>query len=215
MKKTGFALLAAFALSSTQAMAVPFTEIGDAASLSPQYAGTDVTSITGSTGSGDLQDLFSFTWGGGQFEAATNGLFGSSRNFDTMLFLFDDAGTFISSNDDTTGPNGSLGSYISANLGAGDYQLGITGYGDATDDTGASLTYDAQDASGNGFQYGSGSGALASWGWGGTPSPATNPATGNYTIGINTSTNSVPEPAPLALLALGLTAFGLARRKAR
>jgi len=213
MKKTGFALLAAVALSSTQAIAVPFTEIGDAASLSPQYAGTDITSITGSTGSGDLQDLFSFTWGGGQFEAATNGLFGSSRNFDTMLFLFDNAGTFITSNNDAA--LGDLGSHISANLGAGDYQLGITGYGFATDDTGAVLRYDAQDASGNGFEFGSGSGALANWGWGGTPSPATNPATGNYTIGINASTNSVPEPAPLALLALGLTAFGLARRKAR
>ena len=160
MKKTGFALLAAFALGSTQAMAVPFTEIGDAGSLSPQYAGTDITSITGSTGSGDLQDLFSFTWGGGQFEAATNGLFGSSRDFDTMLFLFDNAGNFITSNDDTSGPNGSFGSQISANLGAGDYQLGITGYGVAVDDSSNVVLYDAQDTSGAGFEFGNGSGAF-------------------------------------------------------
>jgi len=197
MKKTEFALLAALALGSTQAMAIPFSEVGDAGSLSAQYAGTDITSITGSTGAGDSEDLFRFTWGGGQFEAATNGLFGSSRDFDTMLFLFDNAGTFITSNDDTSGPSdgavgNSFGSYISANLGAGDYLLGISGWSN-----------DALNGSGQEFRTQNATGTLTSWQGGG--------GTGSYTIGIN----SVPEPAPLALLALGLTAFGLARRKAR
>ena len=198
MKNIGLALVAAFALSSTQAMAVPFTEVADAGSLvgSAQYAGTNITSISGSTSPGDLQtpgdyeDLFRLSVGDGLFEAATNGLFGSSRDFDTMLFLFDSSGTFITANDDS----GSLGSYISATLVAGDYLLGISGFSN-----------DALNGTGEVFRFGA-TGTLASW--------EENGATGNYTIGIN-STAAVPEPAPLALLALGLTALGLARRKRR
>ena len=192
MKNIGLALVAAFALSSTQAMAVPFTEVADAGSLvgSAQYAGTNITSISGSTSPGDYEDLFRLSVGDGLFEAATTGLFGSSRSFDTMLFLFDSSGTFITANDDS----GSLGSYISATLVAGDYLLGISGFSN-----------DALNGTGGVFRFGA-TGILASWEESG--------ATGNYTIGIN-STAAVPEPAPLALLALGLTALGLARRKRR
>jgi len=199
MKNIGLALVAAFALSSTQAMAVPFTEVADAGSLvgSAQYAGTNITSISGSTSPGDLQtpgdyeDLFRLSVGDGLFEAATTGLFGSSRSFDTMLFLFDSSGTFITANDDS---GGSFGSYISATLVAGDYLLGISGFSN-----------DALNGAGGVFRS-SATGILARWEESG--------ATGNYTIGIN-STAAVPEPAPLALLALGLTALGLARRKRR
>jgi len=168
-------------------MVMPYTEIPDADSLpaDAQYAGANVTSITGSTGAGDYQDLFRFTWDGGLLEAATNGLLGSSCDFDTILFLFDSTGLYITSNRYNRGPDGLAGSYISANLSAGDYLLGITGYGFAISDSGGVLIYDARDASGKGFQHDNGSGILTSWGWGGTPSPAADPSTGNYTIGIN------------------------------
>ena len=207
MKKLGLTLIAALALSSTQAMAIPlstdFTEIGDAGELIGQATngpGTNITSISGTTGvdEGDYADLFSFNWSGGLFEAATNGLFGSSRDFDTMLFLFNSDGSFITGNDDTSGPSDGLvgnswGSYISADLTTGDYLLGISGW-----------SYDPLNAAGADFRYGA-TGILASWDTG-------TGSTGNYTIGINSS--AVPEPAPLALLVLGLTALGLARRKA-
>ena len=220
MKNIGFALIAAFALSAGQAMAVPFTETTDAGSLptsipGPVDAGTNVTSITGSTGGTipgtndtDYQDLFSFYWDGGLFEAATNGLFGSSRDFDTMLFLFNNDGTFITGNDDSfspldtydpgTGPD-YYGSYISEDLAAGDYLLGISGFSDFPEgeaDSGAFWVPFSE-------VPGPGTGVLTSW--------EGNGATGNYVIGIN----QIPEPAPLALLALGLTALGLARRKRR
>ena len=205
MKKFGLTLLAALALSSTQAMATAistdFVEIGDAGELVGQptnSVGTSITSIEGhiiGEVDQDYADLFSFNWTGGLFEAATNGWFGSSRDFDTMLFLFNGNGTFITANDDTSGPNGSWGSYITYNLGAGDYLLGISGFSN-----------DALNGSGQEFRTQNATGTLTSWQGSGS--------TGSYVIGIN-QTNPVPEPAPLALLALGLTALGLAKRKSR
>ncbi len=154
MKKIGFALIAAFALSSAQALAVPvYIENPDADVFggSPQYAGTDITSITGTIGGGDVEDLFSFSWSGGLFDAT------SLSALNTTLFLFDEFGALIDSN----------GSNASAPLTNGDYLLGIS--------------INAND---------------------------TRPES-DYTINIS----SVPEPAPLALLVLGLTAIGLAKRK--
>jgi len=195
MKKLAFALIASLAIVSQAALATAYTEAGDAGSLpsTAQNAGSGVTSISGSTSTNtDTEDLFKFSWDGGLFEAATNGLFGSSRSFDTMLFLFDGSGNFITANDDTSGPNGSLDSYISASLSAGDYLLGISGFSN-----------DALNGSGSAFRFGA-SGVLTSWEGGG--------AVGSYTIGIN---RTVPEPAPLALLALGLGAIAVGRRGKR
>jgi len=175
------------------ANATPVNELGDAGSLtgSAQTIGAGVSTITGSTGPNDTEDLYGFTWGGGLFEAATNGLFGSSRDFDTMLFLFDSAGTFIAANNDTfDGINFNLGSLISETLVAGDYFLGISGFSN-----------DAENSLNSEFRFGA-TGVLDHWEGSGS--------TGNYTIGI---AQNVPEPTSIALFGLGLAGLGLSRRK--
>jgi hypothetical protein len=198
MKKLAFALIASLTLASQAALATPYTEQpdhSDAGSLpgTAQTIGSGVTSISGSTGTdGDTEDLFRFTWDGGLFQAATNGDLGSTITFDTMLFLFDGSGNFITANDDAPYP----GSFISATLTAGDYLLGISGWSN-----------DALNGSGSAFRFGA-TGTLTSWEGGGS--------TGRYTIGLNAATGgTVPEPAPLALLALGLGAIAIGRRGKR
>lgn len=193
MKFLRAALATLSVLATSAAFALPVSESGDAGSFigSAQLIGGNVTSISGATGGNDREDLYRFNWGGGLFQASTNGSFGSSRNFDTMLFLFGGNGLFITANDDSAG---GLGSFISATLGAGEYLLGISGFSN-----------DALNVSGQEFRFG-GTGTLVNWQGGGS--------VGSYTIGINAPTaNAVPEPASLALVGLGI--FGLAAKRRR
>ena len=184
-------LAALAALMLPVAAQADFIESGDTGSLvgSAHIVDAGTTHIRGGTGGADREDLFAFGWAGGLFQAATNGAFASSRTFDTMLFLFDAAGTFITANDDF----GNLGSRISANLAAGTYYLGISGWSN-----------DARNAASGDFRFGA-TGVLSHWQGGGH--------TGRYRIGLNRATASVPETGTIALLGLGLIGMGLARRR--
>lgn len=208
IKKLSLAMIAGMTLNASMAAAAPiaFTETTDAGALpggaifvgstGPNDGGT----ISGSTGETDFEDLFRFSWDGGLFDADIAG-FGST-NLDTMVFLFRDDATFIGGNFDTSAP-GDLLTDITLDLVSADYLLGVSG-----------RDHDPLNSSGDAFRSGN-QGTLDNW-----FADITGP-TGSYTITINQidsnggGNGTVPEPAPLALLALGLTALAWGRRKRR
>jgi len=206
------ALLAA-SMFTQNAFAVTHVETGDAGQTlgTAQAVAGGVDQITGT--SNGTADLFSFYWGGGAFYANTVGSTG-----DSQLFLFDSAGMGVWGNDDGIAFAGPA--YISdANLTAGLYYIGASGY-----------NYDPRDAAGNlifqsspfGPVYGpnAGAGALASWSGGNSGTNYSinfQQITSNGTsVGGSTGTGSgptgVPEASTLALFGLGLFGLGFTRR---
>ena len=168
-----------------------FSERGDAGSLvgTAQTIEGGSTSISGRTEGADHEDLFRFFWHGGVFQAATDGRFGSSANFDTMLFLFDGSGSFIAANDDSIERQ----SFLSANLLSGTYLLGISGFRNS-----------ALNSGGEPFLC-CATGTLTSWQNNGEN-------VGAYVIGLNSEIESVPEPGTGALFGLSLAFLGFFRR---
>lgn len=139
-------------LTAQQALAVTFTEVGDAPSLPPGQTPTGfgaLTAISGSVGGTDEEDLYRICVTGGGFSATTTG----SALGDPQLFLFDDDGTGVArgkvANDDNgtglqstlpTAPasldNGGTLSYP-----PGVYYLGISSFDHDPRDSGGNLIF--------------------------------------------------------------------------
>lgn len=181
MKK--FVAIAALVAAAGVATADIHNEIGDAgAALAPQatgaISGNVLTQING-MGYSDpgftVYDVDSFVVHiNGNWSASTLG----STSWDTMLFLSDLAGNLLAFNDDF----GSLQSFISGTLAAGDYVLSI-----------------------NAYSYSYGSTPIVdpnTSGAGSTP----------YTINLDGMTTVAPTPGSLALLGLGGLAAARRRR---
>jgi hypothetical protein len=132
-------LASALVLTAQQAMAITHTEIGDAPSLPPGQAPVGsgaLDSISGSLGTGDLEDLYRICVIGNTFSATTIG----GATFDTQLFLFAENGEGVAqgtvANDDssvyilsTLPPGGtSLTNGGTLNYPPGAYYLAISGF---------------------------------------------------------------------------------------
>lgn len=178
MKKLAmYAAFAVAAFASQAASATTFTEIGDAgqtlATVQTVTGGT--TSIVGSLRAGDPADVYKFGWAGGTFEAST------STDFDPMLYVFDSTGQKLAFNDDS---GFTAQSFISINLAAGTYLLGIDNW---------PTNYDGN-LSGFGAS-GNGNGNYT------------------ISVSSTASVSAVPEPSVIALLGLGLFGLGMSRRR--
>lgn len=170
-------------LGSQFASATLYSETGDAGNTlaSAQTVANNTTAIAGRLNGADGVDIFRFTWGGGTLTVDTQG----SATFDTMLFIFDLAGTQLAFNDDFPTCCQSLAT--ATNLAAGDYLVAIDQFS---------------------FNFG---GNLA--GFANPPSFAG--SNGNYTIHLSAAVdgNSVPEPTSIALFGLAALALGASQRR--
>lgn len=119
--------------------------------------------------------MYRFQWEGGLLEVATNGLFGSSTKFDTVLYILDEFGNYITHGDDYNLEEEGIGSYIQENLPAGTYHIAITGFLNA-----------ALNSEGRGLFKEGTTGPLADW-------KHFTFGTGNYVIGFNAT---VTPPSP-------------------
>ncbi|OAG26812.1 DVUA0089 family protein [Thermodesulfatator autotrophicus] len=206
MKKWLFLSVWLFLVMTSRSYAVLFQEIGDAGKTldTAILVAEGTTQINGYLEFPDAfnnlagADLFTFWWGGGSFEAVTSG------QGDFQLFLFDQYGRGLWSNDDISQLN--LNARISdPDLAPGIYYLGISSYdydpyNIFDEEIFSDGPYDAQLAPQATEDY------LAYWdgaAWEGDI---------YYTISFSSPAN-VPEPATIVLLGLALGILGFLSQK--
>ena len=223
--------LAAALLALPSLAAAQFVENGDAPSspLTPQVTigSGPLTTITGATFTvpNDPADAYLITiTDPASFYATLDSGFdpaaGTNNNFDSRLFLFDDAGNPVLANDDT---GGSVQSLITdpanfpgnvqptaPSLTPGDYVLVVAGFEDDPVDTDGLplfgvLGLDPTALFGPDPDAGPFAGFESDAGF-------ITPDTGNYTVALNGATFAVPEPATAGLLAAA-AGLGLTRRR--
>ncbi|MBN4000548.1 DVUA0089 family protein [Nostoc sp. LPT] len=124
LSTVGTAVIALGAAGTVQA--ATFTEVGDAGQTlnTAQNLPGGINVIQGTISSSDDADLFSFSWGGGLFNATTVG--GTPFTFDTILQLFDSSGTLIAQNENDS--ELTLQSTLNLFADSGEYLLGISSF---------------------------------------------------------------------------------------
>ncbi len=223
------AVLGATLLSVSPARAVPYTEAGDAgdrlatAQVVSGPSNTALTSIAGTItlsngiSEGDLYQIYISA--PTTFSATTTGFSPGVNNFDTQLFLFTLGGIGIVGNDDDP-DSGSPQSTIPAGaftLGAGTYDLLITGSGRYPGSTGGlifpNFTDGSTDPTGVYGPSGPGGGSPLSTYVGNSNEG------GRYSIALTGAqfvpavVAAVPEPSTIAIFVAGFALLLLASRR--
>ena len=147
VKPWSAALLAAVSFGTlwSTSRAQMYTEVGDAGDTlataqstggSSNPAGTAITSISGTIGTGTDADLYVVqintptTFSATTNNSVTNASFNNKLPLDTSLFLFNSAGVEVATNDDTNGTTVTstlaAGNPLYASLAAGIYYIGIS-----------------------------------------------------------------------------------------
>ena len=233
-KHTPFASIGvAFAvtlLGSAPAHAAAYTEVGDAGDLpgTAQVVSAPVTtaltsingtiSVVNNVSEGDMYKIVISS--PSTFSATTTNFAPGKNNFDTQLFLFTVAGIGILANDDDpdTGSSQSTIPVGSFTLGAGTYELLITGSGKYPASTAGDIfpnTFDAASDDPTGVYGPTGPGGALPF----TTYLGNSSEGGAYSIAltgaqfVTAAVTTVPEPSTIAIFAAGLPLLFLARRR--
>jgi hypothetical protein len=221
--------LAATFLSVAPAHAAAYTEVGDAGDLPGTVqvvsgaANTALTAINGTItatngiSEGDMYQIFISS--PTTFSATTTGFVIGANDFDTQLFLFTVAGKGIIANDDDGNSGGSqstlpVGSFT---LGAGVYDLLITGTGRNPGNASGAIFPSFVDGSDPSLVYGpTGPGGASAF----TTYVGNSGENGKYSIALTGAqfvaaavNTTVPEPSTIAIFAAGIPLLVVSRRR--
>lgn len=215
------ATLASTGILTGQALAVTYTEVGDAGQTPATVQGTGaangvaLTAISGNLGSIADADLYRF-----QITSATAFSATTATTLDTALFLFTSTGVAIATNDDaagglTTGSSLAAGNSLYANLAVGTYFLGISLSGNEPANINSQLLFAGYPSGDSTVTRGAATGVnpttLANFN-----GLASGTDVGAYTINLTGSATAVPEPAAWAGMLTGgaaAAAFAFMRRR--
>lgn len=223
LPRTLSALLGSLALATASLDAQTYTEIGDAgqtlgsAQTTGATGGQTLNTIFGTIGSGTDADLFMITLTAPTTFSATT-TFGGTTILDTALFLFNNLGQAIYTNDDANGVSlqSTLpgGTSFTMSLAAGTYFIGISLSGNEPINLSNQLLFAAfingNSSSVRGAAAGVSPNTLANFN-GATAFSET----GAYRIDFTSTATAVPEPSTTALCLAGIAAAVVVVRRRR